>query len=406
MRTLPLLIVLAILSGCNPYSKMVNKAVGLGTTQYQNAIAYKPGDSNKFVPRTVTSGGKLVTVDMYDWVSGFFAGDLWLMYKLTNKPYWKNEAITWTEKLAPVRNYYGHHDVGFMIGSSYGNGYHIGGLKQYDTIMVKAAQSLCKRFSPTVGCIKSWNNGKSWDGVTKWNYPVIIDNMMNLELLFEATQMSGDSSYWKVAISHANTTLKNHFRPDFSSYHVVNYNENTGAVLNKETCQGFTNESAWARGQAWGLYGFTTCYRYTKDDKYLNRAKNIAQYWLSNKDMPSDGIPYWDFNANDTSLKPQWKFDRSKYPAMPRDVAAAAIAASGLIELSRYVERSLKDLYLSAAKRIIASLTQSYLADTSRNRYFILDHSVGSLPHGNEIDAPLCYADYYYLEALVRLKGK
>jgi uncharacterized protein YyaL (SSP411 family) len=194
----------------------------------------------------------------------------------------------------------------------------------------------------------------------------------------------------EIAITHANTTMKNHFRPDGSSYHVVDYNPQTGNVISKITAQGYADESAWARGQAWGLYSFTMCYRYTKDKKYLDFAEKIAKFILNNPNYPKDGVPYWDFNA-------------PNIPNAPRDASSGAILASGLIELSSYTN----DKYLKQAIHIVKSLaSDDYTAKFGENGYFVLKNSVGSLPMGNEVSVPLNYADYYYIEALLELKKR
>ena len=242
----------------------------------------------------------------------------------------------------------------------------------------------------------------AWDGETEWFFPVIIDNMMNLELLFEATNFTGDSTFFYIAVQHAQTTMKNHYRDDYSSYHVIDYDTITGEVLDKATCQGFTDESSWARGQAWGLYGFTICYRYTKDNQYLEFAENIAGYMTNHPNLPEDMIPYWDFNVVDPGLTPEWNYDASKYPVIPRDASAAAITSSALFELSKYSKGN-QENYRSVATKILESLASpSYMAISGNNKYFLLNHSVGSIPHGVEIDVPLVYADYYFLEALNR----
>jgi uncharacterized protein YyaL (SSP411 family) len=235
-----------------------------------------------------------------------------------------------------------------------------------------------------VGCIRSWDHNKD-----KWGYPVIIDNMLNLELLFEATKLTGDSSFYNIAVSHANTTMKNHFRSDFSSYHVVDYDTITGNVVKKNTHQGYSHESAWARGQAWALYGYTMCYRETKDLKYLRQAENIAGFILNHPNLPKDLVSYWDFNAPDI-------------PNEPRDASAAAIIASALYELSGYSVNA--KTYRDKAGKILRSLTDNYRAKPSEARGFILLHSTGSKPMNSEVDVPLNYADYYYLEAILRLK--
>ncbi|RYD73679.1 MAG: hypothetical protein EOP53_19680, partial [Sphingobacteriales bacterium] len=231
---------------------------------------------------------------------------------------------------------------------------------------------------------------KSWDHMKTWAYPVIIDNMMNLELLFAATKLSGDSAFYKIAVSHADATLKNHFRADNSSYHVVDYDSaNAGNILSKNTHQGYADETAWARGQAWGLYGYTLCYRETKNKVYLQQAEKIAAYIFKHKNLPQDLVPYWDYQA------PQ-------IPNEPRDASAAAIAASALYELSLY--SSNKKNYLKKANAIVKNLTASYRSAVGENKGFILIHSTGHKPAKSEIDVPLSYADYYYLEALMRSK--
>jgi uncharacterized protein YyaL (SSP411 family) len=218
--------------------------------------------------------------------------------------------------------------------------------------------------------------------------------MMNLELLFWATKVTGDSSFYKIAVTHANTTMKNHFRPDYSSYHVINYDSQTGAVQQKRTAQGAADESAWARGQAWGLYGYTVMYRETKEKKYLDQANHIANFILNHPNLPADKIPYWDFNA----------------PGIPnalRDVSAAAIIASALLELSSYADKALSNNYATAAQTMLHSLSSSpYKAAIGANGGFILQHCVGNMPQKTEIDVPLTYADYYFVEAMTRYKKK
>ena len=245
-----------------------------------------------------------------------------------------------------------------------------------------------KRFDPRVGVIKSWDEDKGWQGERGWQYPVIVDNMMNLELLFIVSEFTGDPTYKTVAITHANTTLKNHFRKDNSSYHVVDYDSLTGAVRSKVTAQGYTNESSWARGQAWGLYGYTMCYRFTKDKAYLNKANEIAQLIMEKAKTKNGNIPFWDYQA-------------PNIPNEPRDASAAAITAAALLELNNYT-----DGYKSYAQDIIVALSGSdYLSKHGNNQGFLIMHNVGSVPHKNEIDVPLNYADYYFLEALVRLNN-
>jgi rhamnogalacturonyl hydrolase YesR len=274
-----------------------------------------------------------------------------------------------------------------MLNCSYGNGYLLTGNENYKKVLIEGSNSLMTRFHPNVGLIKSW------DGRKEWQYPVIIDNILNLEMLCEVSKMTGDNTYKKVAISHANKTLENHFRADNSCFHVVNYDSISGKVISKETHQGFSNSSAWARGQGWALYGFTMMYRETKDTKYLTQARKVADYILNNPNLPKDKVPYWDFNA-------------PTIPNEPRDASSAAIYASALIELSSYVKE--KNNYFKSAETILKSLSSNeYLASKGENGLFILKHSVGNLPAKKEIDVPLNYADYYFIEALGRyMKAK
>lgn len=357
----------------------------------------------KRFPRTITESGELVSTDIYDWTSGFFAGNLWYLYEITGDEKWKKNAIKWTETLDTIQYWSGNHDVGFMMNCSYGNGLRLAGTEEYKKVLVQTAVSLCKRYNPVAKSIKSWDYRKAWNDTTEWFFPVIIDNMMNLELLFKASLFTGDKKYEEIAVQHALTTMKNHYRPDFSCYHVVDYDTLTGNVLDKATCQGFTDESSWSRGQSWGLYGFVICYRYTKDPQYLAFAENIAHFLINNHNLPEDMVPYWDYNAPDSGLVAEWKYDPSKYPEILRDASAAAIMSSALFELATYSETNGAQ-YREAASKMLKSLESPRYFGSVKNKYFILDHCVGSLPHGAEIDKPLVYADYYFLEAALRQK--
>jgi len=251
--------------------------------------------------------------------------------------------------------------------------------------MLNGAKSLATRFNPKVGLIKSW------DGFKTYKYPVIIDNMMNLEFLFWAAKASGDQKFYNICISHADNTLKNHFRGDFSSYHVVCY-DSVGNVLAKKTAQGYADESAWARGQAWGLYGYVVMYRETKDKKYLAQAVHIADFFIHHPNMPIDKIPYWDFNT----------------PLIPndvRDASAAAIAASGLLELCKYTNMEKKKEYYRYAEDVLKSLSGPDYFNTDSSKCFLLFHSTGNKPSNGDVDTPLIFADYYYLEAMLRYQN-
>ena len=319
-----------------------------------------------------------------DWTSGFFPGELWFLYEYSGKDEWKDEAEKFTANIEKEKYNGGTHDMGFKIYNSFGNGYRLTKDAHYKEVIIQSAKTLSTRFNPKVGCIRSWDHHAQ-----QWAFPVIIDNMINLELLFEATKLTGDSSFYKIAVSHANTTMKNHYRSDYSSYHVVDYDTATGKVIKKNTAQGYSDESAWARGQAWGLYGFTMCYRETKNKVYLQQADHIAHFILNNPHLPDDLVPYWDFDA-------------PGIPNEPRDASAAAIMASALYELSTYSNNG--KYYRKTADKIIANLTRYYRSPLDENKGFILLHSTGSKPADSEVDVPIIYADYYYLEALLRKK--
>lgn len=335
-------------------------------------------------PRSVSADGKLMMVPARDWTSGFFPGVLWYLFDLTGDVQWKEKAIAYTSKIEPEKWNAGTHDMGFKIYCSFGNGYRLTNDQAYREVIIQSAKTLSKRFNSKTGCIRSWDHSGD-----KWAYPVIIDNMMNLELLFAAAKITGDSLFYRMAVSHANTTMKNHFRPDNSSYHVIDYDSITGKVLQKNTHQGYSHESAWSRGQAWGLYGYTMCYRETKDIKYLRQAEQIAGFIFNHPNLPKDLVPYWDYNV-------------PGIPNEPRDASAAAITASALYELGNYSSNGKN--YRGVANKIVQNLTSKYRAVAGGSCGFILIHCTGSKPSETEVDVPLNYADYYYLEALMRQK--
>lgn len=355
-------------------------------------------------PRTIDKEGKLKSTNRYDWTSGFFPGNLWYAYEATQDPELKKAAIQWTEKLEPLKTFTEHHDLGFMMYCSYGNAYRLTGNEAYKDILVQAAKSLSTRFSPKTGSIKSWNRFVSWHGNQTYQYPVIIDNMMNLELLFFASKVTEDPTFKNIAITHADNVLKNQIRNDFSCYHVVCYDPETGKVAGRETAQGYADNSTWSRGQAWGIYGFTVMYRETKDKKYLKAAQKMADFYLNHPNLPPDKVPFWDFNVNEAGYTPGINSHTKEVKTVPRDASAAAITASALLELSGYLGKNGLN-YRKVAAQILHSLAGStYLAHEGENGDFLLKHSVGSIPHGVENDVPLVYADYYFLEALLRYK--
>lgn len=345
------------------------------------------------VPRTINKDGSLAMVWPDDWCSGFFAGTLWQMYDFTNDPYWRQQAVSYTWPIEDCKYNSGTHDLGFMIGDSFGKAWELTGEKSYRDVMLTASKTLSTRYNDTVGCIRSWDHNGD-----HWKFPVIIDNMMNLEMLFKTTQLTGDSLYWNIAVRHADTTMKNHFRPDYSSYHVVDYVPADGSVHERVTAQGYADESVWSRGQAWGLYGYTMCYRYTHDPKYLDQACHIADFMLSLPNTPDDGVFYWDMRTPMVEgLTPE-----TTSPDVPRDASSAAILASGLYELAEYVPSDKAERYAAHADRLLESLHAGYEASIGSNYGFLLLHSTGHHPAGSEIDVPLNYTDYYYLEALAR----
>jgi unsaturated chondroitin disaccharide hydrolase len=351
----------------------------------QYKILAKNLPTNKFPKTYFPATGKYEFSNSGWWCSGFYPGTLLYLYESTGDTVLYNEAMRILKPLQKEEFNTSTHDLGFMMYCSFGNAHRLIPNEKYKQILLNSAKSLATRFNSTTGCIKSW------DGKLN-EFLVIIDNMMNLKLLFWATAVSGDSSFYKIAVTHANTTMKNHFRADNSSYHVLNYNANDGSIIQKKTAQGYADASAWARGQAWGLYGYTESYRETKDNTYLEQANRIAQFILTHPNLPADKIPYWDFNA-------------PNIPNALRDASAASITASALLELCTYVNKKQGKQYFKAAETILQNLSsQTYKAATGTNGGFIIQHCVGHLPNKTEVDVPLTYADYYFVEAMMRYK--
>ncbi|MDL2211062.1 glycoside hydrolase family 88 protein [Bacteroides sp. OttesenSCG-928-M17] len=353
----------------------LSEQLGRDMTTFKDSLRKQP---------TIEIGQRRLTGER-DWTSGFFPGSLWYTYELTGDETLKQEAIKYTNLLYPVRLYNGTHDLGFMMNCSYGNAQRLSPNDSILPVLQATSENLISRFDPKIEAIRSWDFGE-------WNYPVIIDNMMNLDLLFNVSKCTGDPKYKEVAVKHAYKTMNCHFRPDYSSYHVISYN-NDGSVEFRHTHQGKNHESAWARGQSWAVYGYTSCYRETDDKTFLDFAVNIADFIMASV-KTDDLIPLWDYDAPDN-------------PDTPRDASAASIVASAFIELSTMVPDGAK--YFDYAETILKNLSgEKYLAKVGENRGFILMHSTGSLPNGSEIDVPLNYADYYYMEAIQRymkLKG-
>ncbi|AEI46867.1 glycoside hydrolase family 88 protein [Runella slithyformis] len=359
----------------------VKKEFEFAAKQYEGMLAAHP-DITQF-PQSTNPDGSPRNMKSSWWCSGFFGGSLWYIYEFNKAPQWKDAAHKWTMAVEKEQYNTRTHDLGFMIYCPFGNGYRLTKNEAYKPIMLTGAKSLSTRFDPKVGLIKSWESFKGG-----YTYPVIIDNMMNLELLFWAARESGNKDFYNLSVTHADNTLKNHYRPDHSAYHVLCYGPN-GEVLAKKNHQGAADESAWSRGQSWGLYGYTVMYRETKDKKYLDHARNIAHFILTNPTLPADKVPYWDYSK----------------PGEERDASAAAIAASALLELSTYGGKDAKKYYDTAVQMLESLSKAPYKAELGKNNHFILQHSTGHKLGNSEIDVPLVYADYYYLEALLRYEA-
>lgn len=337
------------------------------------------------MPRTVERGA-LVRVAREDWTSGFFPGVLWQLFDATGEPAWREAARRFTRTLEPLRRFRDHHDLGFMLGCSFGNALRLAEARGDRAVLVDGARALATRFDPGVGMIRSWDHGG-------WAYPVIIDNLMNLELLTWASREASDPRLLEIAVRHADGTLANHCRPDGSAYHLVDFDPVKRTVLARRTVQGAADGSTWARGQAWGLYGFTAMYRETRYVRYLAQAERMARFVIEHPRLPADRIPYWDFDAPDI-------------PAALRDASAGAIMASALLELAALTADPTlaRRAQALAREQLHALASPAYFAARGENGGFLLRHSVGALPHRAEIDVPLVYADYYFLEALLRLR--
>ncbi len=393
ISTILLLLCCVFISSCQqqqpqeePLANVIRRGLDVSTQQallMAKALEHEEGQ----LPKSVTPDGKLETKDYTWWCCGFFPGQLWYLYENNASEEMKRYAELYTDRIEQVKYVTDNHDLGFMLYCSYGNGYRLTQKPAYKEVLLTGANSLSTRYKDNIGLIRSWD----WNQ-DKWQYPVIIDNMMNLEFLMWASRASGDPRYHDMAISHADKTIENHFRPDNSSYHVVSYDTLTAKPHVKQTHQGATDESAWARGQAWGLYGYTMMYRESGKAEYLEQAKKIAHFIMNHPNMPEDKVPYWDFDAEDI-------------PNTPRDASAAAIMASAFIELSQIVKGDLGKEYLTLAEQQIRSLSSpEYLAEVGENNFFTLKHSTGHFRGNSEVDVPLTYADYYYVEALLRMR--
>lgn len=347
--------------------------------QYDHMLSMVERDPK--LPRTARADGSVVTVSPEDWTSGFFPGNLWFLHEYDKSPKWREKALEYTRRLEVLRHFKDHHDGGFMLGCSYGNALRLAPSDEFRAVLRDGASALGTRFVPELGMIRSWD-------FRPYQCPVIIDNMMNLELLTWAAKNNGDPKLRDIAVSHADKTLANHFRADGSAYHVLDYDPKTGWIRAIHGCQGADVRTPWARGQSWALYGFTMMFRETDKREYLELAERLAGLLMAHPNMPADRIPNWDYG-----MKPG--------EGVPRDASAAAVMASALLELSQLAGDGVR--YRDyAAKQLLALSSEPYLAAPKTNGGFILTSSTGHLPANSEINVPLVYADYYFLEALLR----
>jgi rhamnogalacturonyl hydrolase YesR len=373
-------------SAPKPLGELIEEQFSFASAQYKGMLSAIAQDTQR-LPRSAQADGTPRLVPCSDWTSGFFPGSLWLVYEQTHDPELRRAAEDYTQRLEPVQRLTNTHDLGFMLMCSYGEALRITGDKAYEAPLLVGARSLATRFNLRTGLIRSWDEGP-------WKFPVIIDNMMNLELLVYAAGRTGEVRLREIAVSHADRTLANHFRSDGSSFHLVDYDPTTGAVIRRQTVQGFADASSWARGQAWGLYGYTTMYRLTNDKRYLEQACRIADYLAGHSRLPADGIPYWDF-------------DDTRIPNAERDASAGALMSAALLELSGYCDPARAERYLALSERELRSLcSPAYRAKEGANAHFLIMHCVGHKPAKSEIDVPLNYADYYFLQALGRWKAR
>lgn len=385
-----------------PAKGFIKENFDFAVRQTGHMLETLPGGKAK-MPHSTGKDGKVSCWNIDWWTAGFFPGNLWYLAEYTGDSSLKDSALVWTEKMEPIKTFTGNHDIGFMMYCSYGNAYRLTRNEAYKDILIESARSLSTRFNPTVGAIKSWNSWRSWNGDEVFEFPVIIDNMMNLELLFFASKATGDDSFKKIAVSHAEQTMKNQIRKDGSSFHLTLYDPKSGKFIKGETSQGYSDNSTWSRGQGWAIYGFTVVYRETKDPRFLATAEKAADYYINHSNLPSDKVPWWDFNAYQPGFVPGKRSHANEVVTNYRDASAAAVTASALFELCTYVKGEKREKYWNTAKQILTSLASpQYRAKEGTNGNFLLMHSVGAIPHGSEIDVPLVYADYYFLEALLR----
>ncbi|MFY7826579.1 MAG: glycoside hydrolase family 88 protein [Flectobacillus sp.] len=365
------------------------KEIDYCATQALKTIQSLPADGHgNNIPRSIDKDKTTWRlVDYKDWCSGFWSGSLWYLYEGTQKSVFKAQAERFDKQLKPLSHEKAYdHDLGFQIFCSYGNGYRLIHNPDYKKVILATADTLATLYNPNVGTILSWPREVKKFGA----HNTIIDNMINLELLFWAAKNGTNKNLYKIAEQHALTTMKNHFRDDYTSYHVVLYDSLTGKKVKGMTHQGYSDQTMWARGQSWAIYGFTMCYRFTKNPQFLDFAQKVTDVYL--KKLP------------DNTLIPYWDFDTPEIPNTTRDASAAAVTASALFELAGYVKSPTKKaFYLSKAKKMVESLSSITYQSRGVNNAFLL-HSTGNRPINGEVDASIIYGDYYYIEALLKYK--
>ncbi|MFI3265307.1 MAG: glycoside hydrolase family 88 protein [Rikenellaceae bacterium] len=343
------------------------------------------------MPRNIAKGESTWTSrksSEKEWTSGFWPGVLWYAVEVSNNAIIKAEAEKFSETLYPIADVPAYdHDLGFLMFCPFGQAYKLTEDPKYKDLILRTSDTLATLFNPVVGTILSWPREVEPHG---WPHNTIMDNMINLDMLFWAAKNGGEEHkyLYDVAVSHADVTMNNHFRDDYTSYHVAVYDTVSGNLIKGVTHQGYADHTMWARGQAWAIYGFTVVYRETQDPKYLDFVQKVTDVYL--KDLPEDAVPYWDFSA-------------PGIPNAPRDASSAAVVASALIELSQYVAPAKGKEYMDYAVKMLTSLSNNY--QCGDEKLAILDHSTGHHPNNSEIDIPIIYADYYYIEALLRLKN-
>ena len=370
----------------------VNKALDYCAKQTQRTLTELETDSGidyTMMPRNIMADEQhwnCRKATKEEWCAGFWPGVLWYDYEYTKDKQVLEEAENFTHSLKFLSHIPAYdHDLGFLVFCSYGNGYRLTKNPAYKQVILDTADTLATLFNPIVGTILSWPREVE---PRNWPHNTIMDNMINLEMLFWAAKNGGNPYLYDIAVSHADKTMKSQFRPDYTSYHVAVYDTITGNLIKGVTHQGYADSTMWARGQAWAIYGYTVVYRETKDPKYLDFAQKVTDVYLDR--LPEDKVPYWDF-------------DDPSIPNAPRDASAGAVVASALLELSTYLPNGTGKRYKDAAIEMLTSLSSdSYQSGESKPSFLL--HSVGHWPNHSEIDASIIYADYYYIEALLRLK--